>query len=77
MNINNTTNSFSSEEALKTMKTKKGQFFRINYTRKSGNKASFVAKFKKSSSLSVTLFNTQTLKDVTIPFSALKCMSVN
>lgn len=77
MIINTTPNTFNSDEVLKAMKTKRGQFFRVNYTRKSGNKASFVAKFRKSSPLSVTLYDTKQLKYVTIPFSTLRCMSVS
>jgi hypothetical protein len=73
----NRTNTFNSADLLTAMKTKRGQFFRLNLTRKSGNKASFVCKFRKASKLSVTVHNAHNHAEVNIPFSAIRTYSIS
>lgn len=70
-------NTFNSTDFLTKLKTKRGQFFRLNLTRKSGNKSSFVCKFRKASNLSVTVHNAHNHKDVVIPFSTVSSITLS
>lgn len=67
---------FDSDAFLRRVRSKNGHFFRLNLTRKSGSKASYVAKFRKATPRSVVLLNTTTQSDVVIPFSTVSSICI-